>query len=237
MKPQPLRNLASHTLLGMIVPDSREQQSNFNVRRRYSDVIHEIKPVESGYRLVLTYNLIRTGYSGPTSASVLVDEKAKFQRILSDWKQRVDTGQPTLSKLAWILDHKYSEANTGLNNLKGHDDLLGRYMAEICEKEGFTIMFATMTLTVFEASRELYDDDDELVQELVLSDIYRADGKWLFNNAIIVEEQIIQADCFHRDPDKIDAEETGNEGVDETHFYHDAVSFKHPFLCRKHAHS
>ena len=218
MRPQPLLNLASHTLLGMSIPGTREKQSQCNVRRRYSDVIYEIMPVESGYRLVLTYNLIRTGYSGPTSASALVDEKARFQRILSDWKQRVNAGQRTLSKLARILDHKYSEANMGLKNLKGHDDLLGRSMAENCEKEGFTIRFAKMTLTVFEASRELYDDDDELVQELVLSDVYRADGGRIFNNAIIEKEQIIQADCFDRDPDKIEAEETGSEGVDETHF-------------------
>ncbi|KAK4691884.1 hypothetical protein P7C71_g5213, partial [Lecanoromycetidae sp. Uapishka_2] len=198
----------------------------------YSDVVHEIKPVESGYRLVLTYNLIRTDYSGPTSASVLVDEKARFQRILSEWKQRVNSGQPTVSKLAWILDHKYSEANMGLKKLKGHDDLLGRYMADICEMEGFTIWFAKMTLTVFEASRELDDDDDELDQRLVLSSVYCTDGDRILDDASIGREQIIQADCFDRDPDNIEAEETGNEGVDETYFYHDAVSIKHLYFCK-----
>lgn len=42
------------------------------------------------------------------------------------------------------------------------------------------------------------------------------------------EAEIIQDDAFDRSPDKIDTEETGNEGVDSTHFYHDAVSASIP---------
>ncbi len=179
----------------------------------------------SGYRLVLTYNLIRTGYAGPMSASTLVDEKAKFQRILKEWKQRFNAGQPTLNKLAWVLDHEYSEANLSLQRLKGHDDLLGRYMAEICKTEGFTIMFAKITLTVFEAARELDNDDDELEQTMNLSHVFNIDGHLIIYDGSINHKEMMQQDCFDRDPDKVEAEETGNEGVDETHFYHDAVSF------------
>lgn len=204
---------------------------DLNALYRYSDVTHEIKPVESGYRLVLTYNLVRTGYKGPTSASALVDEKLRFQGILSDWMQRFNAGQPTLSKLAWVLDHKYSEANLGLQKLKGRDDLLGRYVAEICKKEGFVIMFANMTLTVYEAARDLYDDD-ELEKTLALSKVFDASGRLTIYDAGIKEEEIIQTDCFDRQPDKVEAEETGNEGVDETHFYHDAVSLSLLSLCK-----
>lgn len=42
------------------------------------------------------------------------------------------------------------------------------------------------------------------------------------------EAEIIQDDAFDRSPDKIDTEETGNEGVDSTHFYHNAVSASIP---------
>ncbi len=192
--------------------------------------------MKSGYRLVLTYNLIRTDYQGPTSASALVDEKAKLHRILNDWKQRFNAGQPTLSKLAWILDHKYSEANLGLKNLKGHDDLLGHHVADICEKEGFTVMFASMTLTVYSATGETYDDD-ERDQRLSLSNVVEADGRLIINDASIKNEEIIQEDCFDRYPDEVESEETGNEGVDVTHFYHDAVSLKHLNICKNRAHS
>ena len=179
----------------------------------------------SGYRLVLTYNLIRTGYAGPMSARTLVDEKAKFQRILKEWKQRFNVGQPTLNKLAWVLDHEYSEANLSLQRLKGHDDLLGRYMAEICKMEGFTIMFAKITLTVFDTARKL-DSDNELEQMLNLSHVFNVYGHLMVYDGSINHEEMIQQDCFDRHPDKVEAEETGNEGVDETHFYHNAVSFK-----------
>ncbi len=192
--------------------------------------------MKSGYRLVLTYNLIRTDYQGPTSASALVDEKAKLHRILKDWKQRFNAGQPTLSKLAWILDHKYSEANLGLKNLKGHDDLLGHHVADICEKEGFTVMFASMTLTVYSATGETYDDD-ERDQRLSLGNVVEADGRLIIYEATIKNEEIIQEDCFDRRPDEVESEETGNEGVDVTHFYHDAVSLKHLSICKNRAHS
>ena len=192
--------------------------------------------MESDYRLVLTYNLIRTGYKGPTSASALVDEKLRFQDILSDWMQRFNAGQPTLRKLAWILDHKYSEANLSLQELKGHDDLLGRYVAEICNKEGFVMMFANMTLTVFEAGRDLYDGD-ELVQTLALSKVFDSNGHLVIYDAGIKEEEIIQAEPFDRNPDKVDAEETGNEGMDETHFYHDAVNLSLLSLWKHRPHS
>ena len=188
--------------------------------------------MESGYRLVLTYNLIRTDYQGPTSASALVEEKLKLHRILNDWKQRFNAGQPSLSKLAWILDHKYSEANLGLKNLKGHDDLLGHHVADICEKEGFTVMFASMTLTVYS-----YHDGEEREQVLSLSNVVEADGRLITNDASIKNEEIIQKDCFDRYPDEVESEETGNEGVDVTHFYHDAVSFKHLSICKNCAHS
>ena len=193
--------------------------------------------MESGYRLVLTYNLIRTDYQGPTSASALFDEKAKLHCILNDWKQRFNAGQPTLSKLAWVLDHKYSEANLGLKNLKGHDDLLGRHVADICGKEGFTVMFASMTLTVYSATAETYDDDDELEQKLSLSNVVEADGHLIINDASIKNDEIIQHGCFNRSPDEVESEETGNEGVDETHFYHDAVRFQHLNICKNRAYS
>ena len=183
---------------------------------------HEIKPVQSGYRLVLAYNLIRIDHIGPSSASALVDEKAKFERILKDWNRRLNEGQPTSNKLAWILDHKYSEANLSLRRLKGHDDLLGRYAEEICEKQKIVIMLANMTRTVFDVARG--DNDEELEQSLKLSNVVEADGRLIIHSANIEEEEIIQADCFDRNPDKVEEEETGNEGVDETHFYHNAVS-------------
>ena len=48
----------------------------------YADVKHWVKPVESGYRLVLTYNLINTASSSSRQASILDDHKLNFGRVL-----------------------------------------------------------------------------------------------------------------------------------------------------------
>ncbi|CAJ2502840.1 Uu.00g102340.m01.CDS01 [Anthostomella pinea] len=49
------------------------------------DVTHEIKPLESGYRLVLTYDVIHTG-GARMSAGLIVEEMNKLRSLLSKWQ-------------------------------------------------------------------------------------------------------------------------------------------------------
>ena len=126
--------------------------ANLTWRDRYADVLHEIKPVTDGYRLVLTYNLIRMGGHGPISAELVSEEKVAFTNCLKEWKRCHDARQPTFSKLAYVLEHRYSEASLRLSQLKGRDRVLGRYLKQICNQEQVTLVLASMTLTVYDAN-------------------------------------------------------------------------------------
>lgn len=130
-----------------------------------------------------------------------------------------------MGKLAYILDHKYSEANLGFHRLKGHDQLRGHYLKELCVKEGFVLFFGNMSLIV--RNVENHDSDDDGDQDLELKNIVDTDGNRLSSLASITEEEIIQNNCFDRYPDEEESEETGNEGMDVTHFYRDTVRIQH----------
>jgi len=181
--------------------------------------------VKSGYRLVLTYNLIRTDYQGPGSANAISDEKASLRSVLKEWKRRYKAGQPTSEKLLYILDHKYSEANLCLESLKGRDVILGRILKESCDKEDFLLLFANMTKTILDAqaTNDGYGDPSE--EEFHLENLVKATGESFLREAKMSEDEIVQCSPHDRMPDEITSKETGNEGVDATHFYHDAVSY------------
>lgn len=50
----------------------------------FTDVTHEIMQVTSGYRLVLTYNLIQTRKSGPSSAGFFAKQQKQLQQLISE---------------------------------------------------------------------------------------------------------------------------------------------------------
>ncbi|KAL8763053.1 MAG: hypothetical protein Q9184_001080 [Pyrenodesmia sp. 2 TL-2023] len=173
------------------------------------------------YEKVITYNLVRT--HGPGSAETVLHERAVLDGILKEWTRCVEASQPTIPKLAYFLDHKYTEANLQFSRLKGRDRLLGRYLREACESEGFTVLLANLTFTEFNAEQSQAEDEDKET-ELRLSNLMRVDGRLLIDGATIEDEELIQRNRYqNRWPDKVESEETGNEGVDATHFYHDSV--------------
>ena len=90
----------------------------------YADVSHLAKPVESGCRLVLTYNLMHTATSSSRKVSDLEDHKLNLDKILRFWAGQLDNEDyGTHVSLLYILEHEYSEANSCLDYLKGKDKL------------------------------------------------------------------------------------------------------------------
>src|SRR5688572_259403 len=89
----------------------------------YSNVTHEVLPVESGYRWVLTYKLAIDSASEVPSASCQASNThvARLNTLLRPWPSLPQSVRvPT--HLYYVLDHKYTEANIGLRGLK-HLDL------------------------------------------------------------------------------------------------------------------
>ncbi|KAL8786274.1 MAG: hypothetical protein Q9213_002869 [Squamulea squamosa] len=198
----------------------------------YSDVIHEIRPVTAGYRLVLTYNLLRTQATCPSSAGIVMNERAHICKILTTWKSRYGAQQPSMKKIAYFLDHHYSTANLRFDRLKGHDRLLGRLIKDVCDAEDFTPLLANVAYTVSQIRED--DDSDDRTESLELSSLVDFNGKVVLDGADIDKEEFVQEDRYDRMPDEQEHEDTGNEGTESTHFYRDTDRLQYYFDATLH---
>jgi hypothetical protein len=81
----------------------------------YSDVTHEVLPVHSGYRWVLTYNMAIDQHAQRPSAALKRSETRALRQALRRWP---DDGP---GYLLHTLDHHYTQANVCLDNLKTRD--------------------------------------------------------------------------------------------------------------------
>lgn len=216
-------------------------------RYRYSDVTHEVKPVTKGYRFVLTYNLFHLDSSTRKLAGDLGNEKTELQNIISSWKTCYDEDREGCpNALAYMLDHKYTDANLGSSQLKGEDQLRLQYLSDVCERNGFSVFLSNLVRRIQgdcdeqyeeEAWRDLYfqaldGEADTLhsIQEVTeeslrLTLVIDLDGNNIIRNIPLDECIIVQDEPFAGDPDEEDwSGPTGNQGVSATHFYHRTVS-------------
>lgn len=203
----------------------------------YADVNHSVSKVESGHRLVLTYNLIRRASDSSQMASVLDDHKQNLDNVLALWSEQ---GRETndrcdpYEKLVYILEHEYSEANIRLDQLKGKDQFRARYLVEACQSQGFCLFFAHLEYSQ-SGSVDEYEDDarwgdgsdyhefiDEIDSKWRLQTVFQPDGKQIADDIALEEEDLLEtADFTGIEPDDEECDGwTGNEGCTATHFYH-----------------
>lgn len=87
----------------------------------YSDVQHEVLPVTSGYRWVLTYNLALPPECTRPSAALVSSDMKSLRHALRKWLLALEKSQSELDCLYYVLDHQYTEAQLSLKNLKTTD--------------------------------------------------------------------------------------------------------------------
>jgi hypothetical protein len=88
----------------------------------YADCVHEVRPVTSGYRLTLIYNLVRKKGRKPLTLPAYDKECAKITAMLQHWvasKNAPDNDLP--EKLIYPLEHAYTPAELGFDALKNAD--------------------------------------------------------------------------------------------------------------------
>lgn len=84
----------------------------------YADCRHHVSPVTSGYRVVLTYNLLLKGDTAAAAASQADPAVvAELSRCLNE--HFGDREEP--ARLIYLLDHEYTERALGWARLKGTD--------------------------------------------------------------------------------------------------------------------
>lgn len=125
---------------------------------RYSDVTHEVTEITSGYRLVLTYNLINVSPSAPVSATSLRAETRNLRAVFKAWNKDLDEAGDIGEECIYYLNHEYTEASLHYRALKGKDMAKARALKEVCDETGFCFFLATLERMVQGGCDESYDD-------------------------------------------------------------------------------
>nr|XP_018907675.1 PREDICTED: uncharacterized protein LOC109037454 [Bemisia tabaci] len=188
----------------------------------YADICHEVLPVTSGYRLMLTYNLIWTADSIEPSHNIARGHVQQLSTLLQQYNSQLESEENELPPiLLHKLYHKYTKANLQFNLLKPRDLVQVQILSELSAKVGFIIYLATLELTV-EKDEECTDYEEKSQQ---LENIVDLDGK------LVVEDFDYPEGAF-LDPKPQDGRKadevhrqgwTGNEGCPVTYWYRDTV--------------
>ena len=93
----------------------------------YADCVHETRPVLTGHRIVLVYQLVLGGGAGDDLERA-PDYDAVAERIAA-LLQQWDRTTHGADKLVWLLEHDYSEAGLSFAALKNTDATVARTLA------------------------------------------------------------------------------------------------------------
>jgi hypothetical protein len=140
----------------------------------YADCAHEVKPIESGFRLAIVYNLCYrpsvAGAVAPTLACGVYDEQLNsLAAVLRDWHQVASAyaaiaapSCPLPKRLAFMLSHQYVAGDMRFDQLKGRDAAVADVARRACEMSNTLLFVATIDVTHHldeEAGGEIFDTD------------------------------------------------------------------------------
>lgn len=172
--------VASHRGESRTFSSSSGSEFDFSYAAWYSDITHEVKPVTSGYRIVLTYNLIHR-----PSAMLLgnrVNVTARLTSVLESWAGLCKEAFPTPDQpvewfpddegacptaLLYNLDHKYTPAELSFARLKGVDQARVAELRKACEQTDFPVFLANIvrsemgSVDEYASRRWGYDSDPD----------------------------------------------------------------------------
>ncbi|KAL8666637.1 MAG: hypothetical protein Q9168_007428 [Polycauliona sp. 1 TL-2023] len=147
--------------LVIALPSKHTGENGYSYVAWYSDVEHAVRPVISGHRLVLTYNLIQTVDGPRQSASSLNEGQVAMAQPLALWNDQISWGSESAPKfLAYMLDHKYTDANLRSDHLKGKDAQQFRHLEAACQDQNITLFLANVEHSKEGSCEETYDPYD-----------------------------------------------------------------------------
>jgi hypothetical protein len=205
-----------------------EEPSEIGFAGFYADCVHEVRPVTSGYRLTLVYNLRFLGKRRPLAAPDYRAEQSKVAEVLRNWAN----GSDEPDKLVLPLEHAYTPAELSFARLKGADAGVASVLVGAAANADCDLHLALVSIeesgiaehTGYYGGSWTSDEDDseefEVVEvsdrALILSEWRRPDGGEAgFRDFPFDEAELCPPDAFEDlEPDEEHFEEaTGNEGA------------------------
>jgi hypothetical protein len=214
-----------------VVLDSRpEEPSEIGFTAFYADCVHEVRPVQTGYRLALVYNLRFVGRERVLTAPDYRAVHGRVVELLRNWASAED--EP--DKLILPLEHVYTPAELSFSALKGADAGVAFVLVKAAAEADCDLHLALVSIEESGSaeytsyygrrrrwSRDEEDEDEFEVAEifdkaLILSEWRRPDGAEAgFGEFPFAEDELCPPDAFEDlTPDEQHFHEaTGNEGA------------------------
>jgi hypothetical protein len=207
-----------------------EEPSEIGFAAFYADCVHEVRPVKTGCRLTLIYNLRFAGKRRPLNAPDYRTEHGRAVKLLRSWASAED--EP--DKLILPLEHVYTPAELSFGALKGADAGVASVLAKAAAQADCDLHLALVSIEESGSaeytgyygrrrwSRDEEEDGDEfevaevIDRALVLSEWRRPDGGEAgFSDFPFTEDELCPPDAFEDlTPDEQHFHEaTGNEGA------------------------
>jgi hypothetical protein len=149
----------SHGPLTQTLDTASTSPFSMSIIAWYNNIVHEMKPVLSGYRLALVYSISNTSGEDPLpSFPDMQSAHAKLRGVLRDWQKGLYKS-PGLYRthdagiLAYILNHKYdkSELQFGAKILQGEDKHRVANLRVVAEELGYVVSLADLWYYVTDA--------------------------------------------------------------------------------------
>src|SRR5258708_6541185 len=127
----------------------------------YADCRHEVKPVKSGYRVTLTFNLLahtdRTGQAADQPVAELA--RCLTEHFTTRAPKRYGTGDLDLPRrLVYLLDYEYTERGLSWNRLKGADAERAALLRAAADQAGCE---AVLALAEVKETWDCYPSEDQ----------------------------------------------------------------------------
>ncbi|MBK8491283.1 MAG: 2OG-Fe(II) oxygenase [Saprospirales bacterium] len=223
--------------------DFSEDTANYRIpfAAFYADCEHEVKPVRSGYRVCLVYNLLQSDSKAPVDSPRFGGQVAEIADLLRAMEQNF--GQPPK---AILLGHQYTPANFSLSSLKGQDRSRAAVLMEAAQKAGYFTRLGLVThyrLGELEGKdydygygRYYYDEKEEsnmgeVYEEYTLAENWAVDNEGPnLGKLYIRAEDILSEEPIGKGKPIDQAEEgfTGNAGMTIEYWYHYGAIFLWP---------
>ena len=209
----------------------------------YADCDHEIKPVTSGYRICLTYNLVQNKSEKQIQLHKLDGYAHQLAEILKE-----SENDQIIPKIV-LLGHQYTPSNYTIDSLKLNDRPKAEALILASEKAGYYVKLGLVTSYVMgqllgdggyrNYRKGRYNDYEELTEDGEMGEVYDeyvSVENWMdygvpaLGDIKFEAEDIISANGLNvGEPIEKHAEGyTGNAGMEMTYWYHYGAVFLWP---------
>jgi predicted 2-oxoglutarate/Fe(II)-dependent dioxygenase YbiX len=213
----------------VVLDPSPEEPSEIGFAAFYADCVHEVRPVQTGCRLTLVYNLRFVDKKRPLKAPDYRAEHGRVVELLRSWASAEDDRD----KLILPLEHAYTPMELSFIALKGADAGVASVLVKAAAEADCDLHLALVSIEESGSAehtgyygrrhwrREEEEDEEFEVAEvidraLILSEWRRPDGGEAgFDDFPFTEDELCPPDAFEDlTPDEQHFHEaTGNEGA------------------------